>query len=99
MKIFIAAVILITINLYTIVPLIPRTNEEHVVKNIKHLKKYPWFQEMLSKERYKELIINDTKVRKTIGRFNTGKLNHNKKRSKYRKALQRILHQKTNYLA
>jgi len=99
LKIFIAAVLLIGINLFTIVPLISRTSEEDIGKNIKHLKKHQWFQDLLSNEVYKELIIQDKYVRKTIGKFNSEKLDKKSFKNKYQNKLQNILHQKTNRMA
>jgi len=44
LKILIAAVLLIGINLFTIVPLIPRTSEEDIGKNINQLKNISGFK-------------------------------------------------------
>lgn len=69
LKFLIGAALVIGINLFAIVPLVSRTDEEDIRKNITDLKKYQWFQELLSNEEYKELIVHDSYVRKTIGKI------------------------------
>ena len=49
-------------------------NEKNVENNIRHLKKYQWFQFYLEDEKYRHLIIYDNDVRKVIGKFNVKKI-------------------------
>ncbi|GIN72925.1 hypothetical protein J14TS2_34000 [Bacillus sp. J14TS2] len=98
MKTIILGILVIGINLFAIVPLIPRVNEEDIGENIKHLKKHQWFQDLLRNGMYRELIIHDQQVRKTIGKFNSNKLEKKSFTNRYEKKLQSILHQKTGQL-
>ncbi|WP_163529961.1 hypothetical protein [Halobacillus ihumii] len=91
MKILIEAAVVIVINLFAIVPLISKTDEEDIGKNIKHLKKHQWFQNLLSNEGYRDLIIHDNYVRNTIGKFNSDKLDNNFFKTKYQRKLQNTL--------
>lgn len=99
MKTLIAAVLVIGINLFAFVPLIHRTSEEDIGRNIKQLKTHQWFQNLLSNEAYRELIIQDKDVRKTIGKFKTDKIDKKTFGNKYQNKLQSILYQKTNRMA
>lgn len=98
MRILIAAVVLIVVNWFTIAPLFPRVDEEDIGKNISDLKKRQWFKSLLNNEEYRELIIHDNEVRKTIGKFNNNKLDKKFFKAKYQKKLQNLLQKKTNQL-
>lgn len=96
MKILIGIVLVSAINLFAIVPLLTRTTEEDIVKNINKLKKHQWFQNILSNKEYREIIINDAKVRRAIGRMNSNRIDMKFFRHRYYKKLQTALHQKLN---
>ena len=98
LKILIAVVALIIFNWFTIVPLIPKVDEEDIGKNINDLKKYQWFKNLLSDEEYRDLIIHDNDVRKTIGKFSNDKLNKRFFKTKYQRKLQYLLQKKSNQL-
>ncbi|SIS57380.1 hypothetical protein [Salimicrobium salexigens] len=98
MKFVIGAVLVIAINLFTILPLISKTDEEDIGENITRLKKYQWFQDLLSDEANKQLIVHDNDVRRTIGKFKSNKFDNKFFCNKYRNKLQSILNQKSNRL-
>jgi|SRR5699024_1573993 len=98
MRILIAAVVLIIVNWFAIAPLFPRVDEEDIGKNISDLKKRQWFRNLLGNEEYRELIIHDNDVRRTIGKFNNDKLDKKFFKTKYQKKLQNLLQKKTNQL-
>lgn len=98
MKILIGAVLIIVINVFAVGPLLSKTNEEDIGKNIKHLKKYQWFQNLLRNEKYRDLIVHDNDVRNTIGKFNSDKLDRKSFKAKYQKKIQNILQEKTDQL-
>lgn len=98
MRILLASVVLIIVNWFTIASLIPKIDEADIGKNINNLKKRQWFKNLLNNEEYRELIIHDNDVRRTIGKFNSDKLDEKFFKTKYQKKLQNLLQKKTNQL-
>lgn len=54
------------------------------------LEKRQWFKNLMNNEEYRELIIQDNDVRKTIGNFNSDRLDKKFFKSKYQRKLQNI---------
>ncbi|MGY0694073.1 hypothetical protein ACW2QC_15045 [Virgibacillus sp. FSP13] len=69
---------------------------EHIGENLKHLKEHQWFRDYLNDEKYKKLIIHNGNVRKTIGSFNTSKLDRDSYLVKSQKKLNKILIRELN---
>ncbi|SIS59614.1 hypothetical protein [Salimicrobium flavidum] len=65
--------------------------EKDVENNIEKLKKYPWFQDYLKNEQYKDLIIHHKDVRHRIGKFKTEKLDHAHYNTKCHGKLEKVL--------
>jgi hypothetical protein len=63
--------------------------EEEIEKNIKFLKHYPWFQNYLDDEKFKNLINEHKDVRFIIGKLNIEKV---KNKSGYHKKYQKKIH-------
>lgn len=61
------------LNLAVYLPFL-KPDEEDISRNLNELKKHQWFKDYYQDERYLNLIIHDSKVRKVIGRFNTNKI-------------------------
>jgi len=64
---------------------------EHIGENLKKLKKHQWFKDYLNNEEYKNLIVHNENVRKTIGSFNTNKLGRESYLVKCKKKLNQVL--------
>ena len=62
-------------NLVLYIPFL-QVDEDDISRNAAQLKKYSWFQALLSDQTFRELIIYDQEVRRVIGRFKTDKLHH-----------------------
>lgn len=62
-----------TLNLAAYLPFLA-VDEEDISKNMRQLKKDHWFQLLLTDDKYREQIVHNHKVRQTIGRMNTKKL-------------------------
>jgi len=98
LRILIGLAVLIIVNWFAIVPLISKIDEEDIEKNIKQLKKHQWFQNLLSNEEYRYLIIHDNYVRKTIGKFNSDTFDKSFFKTRYQTKLQNILQKKADQL-
>jgi len=68
-----------------------KVDEEDIGKNMDKFKKYQWYQAYLANESYRELIIHNTKVRQTIGKFNNAKLSSESYAKKCQKKVHQIL--------
>ncbi|MFA9559500.1 hypothetical protein ACERII_19505 [Evansella sp. AB-rgal1] len=82
------------LNLISIIsfsPFITDVTEEQIGENIKLLKKHQWFQNYLSNEEYRRLIIKDKDVREVIGRFNNKKMDNDSYHTKFQKKLHNVL--------
>lgn len=82
-----------TLNLFIYLPFF-KPSEEEIVRNINELKKYEWFKNLYKDEKNAYLIINDLKVRQTIGRFNIKKMSKDSYQKYYQKKLNKILKNK-----
>ncbi|WP_208586149.1 hypothetical protein [Gracilibacillus suaedae] len=82
------------LSIITFSPLITEVTEMEIEKNIRELKKYQWFNNLLEDEQYSNLIIHDKDVRETIGRFNYKKIHS----EAYQKKLHKILRKKVIHL-
>ncbi|WP_163580552.1 hypothetical protein [Gracilibacillus saliphilus] len=78
------------LSIITFSPLITEVTEMEIEKNIRELKKYQWFNNLLVDERYRSQIIHDKDVRETIGKFNVENLDS----ASYQKKLQKMLRKK-----
>ncbi|ALX47505.1 hypothetical protein [Lentibacillus amyloliquefaciens] len=87
---------IVFLNLGLYLPSLLSVDEEDIGKNTNRLKKYKWFQELLSIEEYKQLIVHDKDVRRVIGKFNGKKIDKTFFQNRYRKKLQNTLQQKLN---
>ncbi|RYG71963.1 hypothetical protein EU245_12120 [Lentibacillus lipolyticus] len=87
---------IVFLNIGLFLPFVFSVDEDDIGKNIKRLKKYNWFQELLGDKDYKQLIIHDKDVRKVIGKFDDKKIDKKFFQNRYRKKLQNILQQKSN---
>jgi|SRR5690625_733420 len=85
--------LIIYVNIGDFLPFL-KTNEEDIGRNLNHLKKHDWFQKYLNEERYRELIIHDQVVRKTIGKCNSSKLHRDSYQRKCQERLEKVLVQK-----
>ncbi|MFJ5964001.1 hypothetical protein [Bacillus sp. NPDC093026] len=68
-----------------------QVDEEDRSRNAKHLKKYIWFQDLLSHKEYRNLIIHHKDVRQVIGRFKTDKLDKKHYNTKCERELNKAL--------
>ncbi|MBB5147288.1 hypothetical protein HNQ35_002506 [Cerasibacillus quisquiliarum] len=68
-----------------------KPDEEDMSKNIRMLKKYGWFQELLQDGRARELIIHDWQVRQVIGKMNHKKFDRPFYQYRYEQKLRKIL--------
>lgn len=91
--------LIIFLNLGLYLPSLFAVDEEDIGRNTNRLKKYKWFQELLSDKEYKQLINHDKDVRKVIGKFNDKKIDKRFFQNRYRKKLQNVLQQKLNIFA
>lgn len=78
------------LSIITFSSLITEVTEMEIEKNIRELKKYQWFNNLLEDGRYRSQIIHDKDVRETIGRFNVENLDS----ASYQKKLQKMLRKK-----
>ena len=78
------------LSIITFSPLITEVTEMEIEKNIRELKRYQWFNNLLVDERYRSQIIHDKDVRETIGKFNVENLDS----ASYQKKLQKMLRKK-----
>ncbi|WP_026571305.1 MULTISPECIES: hypothetical protein [Sediminibacillus] len=69
---------------------------EDVGENLKQLKKHQWFRDCLKDEKYKELIVHNRNVRKTIGGFHSSKLDSKTYLVKCQKKLEKSLIKELN---
>ncbi|GAA5417340.1 hypothetical protein Pryu01_02403 [Paraliobacillus ryukyuensis] len=68
-----------------------KVNEQAIAKNIKVLKRYPWFEDLLKEQRNRDKIIFNKKIRNIIGRCKTNKLNNDRYQVKFQYRLLRAL--------
>jgi|GEM_PF-4999842 len=66
-------------------------NEEEIEKNITYLKRYEWFNDYLSNNKYQALIEKNTDVRYVIGKCNVTKMKKHKYRLFVQKRINREL--------
>ncbi|GED18085.1 hypothetical protein [Aneurinibacillus migulanus] len=88
-------IILDLLNLAVYIPFL-KVDEEDIGRNLKHLKKYQWFQSYLNDEKYRELIIYNKDVRQAIGKFKSNKLEKDSYNIKCQKRLHKVLLKKLN---
>lgn len=88
-------IILDLLNLAVYIPFL-KVDEEDIGRNLKHLKKYQWFQNYLNDEKYRELIIHNKDVRQVIGKFKSDKLEKDSYNMKCQKRLHKMLLKKLN---
>lgn len=83
----------ILLDLFNLAVYLPflKVDEEDIGRNIKHLKQHQWFQNYLSDEKFRELIVHHKDVRQCIGKFNSKKLKKQSYQKKYRKKLHKVL--------
>lgn len=74
LKTLILVALVIVSSLLAFVGLVPRTTEEDIRKNLKYLNKHQRFQYFLNNKEYKELIIHDAKVQRTIGKMKSNRI-------------------------
>ena len=84
-------IILDILNLITYIPHYLNPDQSQISTNIEKLKKLRWYQQLYEVEKFKNLIIGDEDVRKTIGRFNSKKLNQKNYQFKAQRKLERVL--------
>lgn len=77
-------------NLAVYIPFL-QVDEEDTSRNATHLKKYSWFQDLLSDQRCRELIILYADVRHVIGQFKTNQLHKKRYNIKCEKKLHQAL--------
>lgn len=77
-------------NLAVYIPFL-QVDEDDISKNATHLKKYSWFQDLLSDQRCRELIILHADVRHVIDQFKTNKLHKKRYNIKCEKKLHQAL--------
>jgi hypothetical protein len=87
---FLLAITPDSLNLATYIPFL-KVNEEDIGRNLKHLRKYQWFQNYLNDEKYRELIIHNKDVRQAIGKFKSNKLEKDSYNMKCQKRLHKVL--------
>ena len=68
-----------------------RVDEEDITTNIRLLKKYEWYNEYSKKEKYKQILIHDIKVRKKIGRLNSKRIANPKYETYYKNKIDNFL--------
>lgn len=90
--------LIVFLNLGLFLPSLLAVKEEDIGRNINHLKKYKWFQDLLNNQEHKQLIIHDKDVRRVIGTFDSKKMDKNFFQDRYRKKIQNIIQQKSNSL-
>lgn len=85
-------VIFLNIALY--LPSYFSVSEEDVTENIRLLRRQAWFQQLLQYDPYHALIVHDSEVRRTIGKFNKKRLEISFYQRRYEKRLHRIFAKK-----
>lgn len=90
-------IVFLNVGLY--LPSLLAVDEEDIGRNTKRLKKHQWFQDFLSNDKYKDLIVHDQDVRKVIGKFNDNRIEGKLFEGMYRRKLQSVLQKKSNGLA
>lgn len=90
---------IVFLNVGLFIPSLISVDEEAIGRNMRELKKYNWFKDLLQDDRYKQFIVHDKEVRKLIGKFNGKKIEEHHKQEKYRKKLQDLLQTKLNSFA
>lgn len=82
--------ILELLNLVVYFPFL-KPDEEDIGRNVNQLKKYDWFQNLLQNAEQRVLVIHNQKVRQTIGRLNTSKIERMAYNEKSRRKINRAL--------
>lgn len=85
---------IIFLNVVLYLPSLFTVTEEEVTENIRSLKRQSWFQQLLQHEHYNKLIVHDTAVRRTIGKFNQKRIKMFFLQGYYEKKLHRVLRKK-----
>lgn len=96
---FVLKIVLNIISILSFSLLITDVTEEQIGENITYLKKQHWFQNYLSSEKYRKLIIHDKDVRTVIGTFNNKKLNRHSYQRKCQKKLDKVFEKNVEKIA
>lgn len=83
--------ILLDILFNLILPYRKHLTEEEITTNLQLLKENEWFHELLANPAYKQYIIHDREIRKTIGKFSTSKLRRKPDHPRFKRKLTRAL--------
>ncbi|MBU5266672.1 hypothetical protein [Virgibacillus proomii] len=90
------AALIVYLGIGLFIPSLINVSEEDIGENLQQLKKYQWFKNYLSNEKYKKLIVHNKNVRKTIGRFKLHKLDRESYLVRCQKKMNQILIKELN---
>lgn len=86
------------LNLFVFLPFI-KVNEEDIGKNMRSLNKQSWFQQLLTNDKFRNLIVYDREIREFIGKCKANKLNKDKYTAMFHRKLHKLLVKKTTSTA
>lgn len=68
-----------------------KVDEEDIGNSIRSLKKESWFQQFLTNDKFRDLIVYDEEIRTFIGKCNPNHLNKNRYANAFRRKLHKLL--------
>lgn len=81
-------------NIFVFLPFM-KVNEEDIGAGIRSLKNESWFQQFLTNDKFRNLIVYDREIRNFIGKCKPNSLNSNRYANAFRRRLHKLLVKKT----
>lgn len=85
-------------NLLIFLPFV-KVDEDDIGNSLRVLKKESWFQQFLTNDKFRNLIVYDRDIRNFIGKCKTNNLNKDRYANAFRRRLHKLLVKKTTATA